>query len=106
MVLGRLFHGREGESLRPRHGFPAGTASATVAVAKPVAQLSANAAQINCGDTSKLQWNSSDAPQVEISNVGPVALSGGQGVQPKQTTTYELTALGPDGKTTSVPLSM
>jgi len=90
-----------GQKLTAPPRFSVGTASATVVVAKPVAQLSANAAQINCGDTSQLQWSSSDAPHVEISNVGPVAASGGQGVQPKQTTTYELTALGPGGKTAS-----
>jgi outer membrane protein OmpA-like peptidoglycan-associated protein len=81
--------------------FKAGTASATVAVAKPVAQLATSTAQINCGDTAQLQWSASDAPQVEISNLGGVAPTGSQGVQPKQSTTYDLSALGPGGKATT-----
>jgi len=73
-----------------------GTASATVAVAKPTAELSASAAQVNCGDASQLKWSSADAPRVGITPVGAVAVSGEQAVQPKQTTTYELTAVGPE----------
>jgi hypothetical protein len=38
---------------------------------------------------------------VEITPVGAVATSGEQAVQPKQTTTYQLTALGPGGVATS-----
>jgi outer membrane protein OmpA-like peptidoglycan-associated protein len=90
-----------GEKLSAIPRFTVGTASATVAVAKPTAQLSATAAQVNCGDGAQLKWTSSDAAQVEISPVGPVAASGEQGVQPKQTTTYNLTATGPGGTTTS-----
>ena len=78
-----------------------GTASATVAVAKPSAELSASAAQVNCGDGSQLKWSSSDAPRVEITPVGTVAASGEQAVQPKQSTTYQLTAVGPGGTATS-----
>jgi outer membrane protein OmpA-like peptidoglycan-associated protein len=72
-------------------------ANTMVAVAKPTAQLSASADQLNCGDSSRLQWSSTDAPAVEISPVGTVASSGEQPVQPKQTTTYKLTATGPGG---------
>ncbi len=81
--------------------FTAGTASATVAVAKPTAQLSSTVAQVNCGDSSQLKWTTTDAPGIQISNVGPVAASGDQSVQPKQNTTYELTATGPGGTATS-----
>jgi len=56
--------------------FSAGAASATVAVAKPTAELSASAAQINCGDSSQLRWSSSDAHQVEIVPVGQGANTG------------------------------
>lgn len=90
-----------GNTLKSIPRFTAGTASATVAVAKPTAQLSASSAQINCGDSSQLKWTSSDAPHVEITPVGTVATSGEQAVQPKQTTTYQLTALGPGGTATS-----
>ena len=81
--------------------FSSGVASATVAVAKPTAELSISAAQINCGDSSQLKWSSSDAPQVEIAPVGQVAATGEQSVQPKQTTNYQLTAVGPGGTATS-----
>ena len=90
-----------GEMLTSVPRFTSGAASATVAVAKPTAQLSASAAQINCGDTSLLKWNSTDAPQVEIAPVGQVAISGTRLVQPRQTTGYQLTALGPGGAVTS-----
>jgi outer membrane protein OmpA-like peptidoglycan-associated protein len=90
-----------GEKLASVPRFAAGVASATVAVAKPSADLSASNSQINCGDTSQLKWTSTDAPQVEIAPVGTVTTSGEQNIQPKQTTTYELTATGPGGKATS-----
>jgi outer membrane protein OmpA-like peptidoglycan-associated protein len=90
-----------GEKLGELPRFKVGTASATVAVAKPTAELSANAAQINCGDASQLKWSSTDAPSVQITPVGAVATSGDQSVQPKQTTTYQLTAVGPGGTVNS-----
>ncbi len=90
-----------GEKLSAIPRFTVGTASATVAVAKPTAELSATTAQLNCGDASQLKWTSSDAPHVEISPVGTVAASGEQAIQPKQTTTYNLTAMGPGGTATS-----
>ena len=90
-----------GEKLSAIPRFTVGTASATVAVAKPTAQLSVTAAQLNCGDNSQINWTSSDAPRVEIAPVGPVASSGQQSIQPTQTTTYNLTAAGPGGTVTS-----
>lgn len=81
--------------------FTVGTASATVAVAKPTAQLSAAMAQVNCGDPAQLKWTSTDAPSVQISSIGPVASNGDQNVDAKQTTTYNLTASGPGGTATS-----
>lgn len=81
--------------------FTVGTASATVAVARPSAQLSATSAQLNCGDSSQLKWTSTDAPSTQISNVGSVAPNGSRSVQPKQSTTYDLTATGPGGTATS-----
>jgi outer membrane protein OmpA-like peptidoglycan-associated protein/tetratricopeptide (TPR) repeat protein len=86
-----------GEKLSSIPRFTVGTASATVAVAKPTAELSTTTAQLNCGDSSQLKWSASDAPHVEISPIGPVAASGEQAIQPKQTTTYNLTATGPGG---------
>jgi outer membrane protein OmpA-like peptidoglycan-associated protein len=90
-----------GEKLTSLARFKAGSASATVAVAKPTAELSVTAAQVNCGDASQLKWSSSDAPQVEITPVGQVTASGEQAVQPTQSTTYQLTAVGPGGTATT-----
>ena len=81
----------------PLPRFKAGTASATVAVAKPTVQLTSSSAQVDCGGTAQLKWSTVEAPRVEIAGVGEVASSGEQSVQPKQTTTYKLTADGPGG---------
>jgi outer membrane protein OmpA-like peptidoglycan-associated protein len=90
-----------GEKMTDLARFKAGTATATVAVAKPTAQLSTTAAQVNCGDGTQLKWTAADAPQVAITPVGTVAPSGEQNIQPKQTTVYQLTALGPGGTATA-----
>ena len=90
-----------GEKLSAIPRFTVGTASATVAVAKPTAQLLATTAQLNCGDASQLSWTSTDAARVEITPIGPVANSGQQSIQPTQAVTYNLTATGPGGITTS-----
>src|SRR5215472_12955577 len=92
---------KRGEQLSTIPRFNAGTASATVAVAKPTGQLSVSAENINCGDSSQLKWVSTDAPTVEIAPVGAVAATGEQAVQPKENTTYNLTAVGPGGTVTS-----
>ena len=92
---------KRGEKLSSVPRFTAGVASATVAIARPTAELSTTAAQLNCGDSSHLKWTSSDAPKVEISPVGSVAVSGEQSVTPTQTTTYDLTAVGPGGSVSS-----
>jgi len=90
-----------GQKLSSTHRFSVGTASATVAVAKPTAELAASASQINCGDSSQLKWASTDAPQVAITPVGSVTTSGEQAVQPTTTRTYDLKAVGPGGTATS-----
>ncbi len=77
--------------------FKAGTASATVAVAKPTAQLSASSLQINCNGTTQLTWTTTDAPLVDISGLGKVDPSGQKSVQLCANTTYTLTASGPGG---------
>lgn len=90
-----------GEKLSSIPRFQAGIASATVAVAKPTAQLSAQTQQMNCGDAAQLKWSTTDAAHVEVAPIGAVAASGEQSVQPKQTTTYQITASGPGGTATS-----
>ena len=95
--VGKTEPWHRGEKLASVPRFAAGVASATVAVAKPSAEMSATNSQIYCGETSQLKWTSTNAPQVEISPAGTVASSGEQTVQPKQTTTYKLAATGPGG---------
>ncbi|MGA2076426.1 MAG: OmpA family protein [Terriglobia bacterium] len=92
----------EGKSLGALPRFQAACASClTVAVAKPSAQFSAAAAQVECGGSTQLSWSTADAPRVEVSGIGAVAASGQQSVQPTQTTDYKLTAAGPGGVVTS-----
>jgi outer membrane protein OmpA-like peptidoglycan-associated protein len=99
--VSKTFPWRRGEKLSSIPRFTVGSASALVAVVKPTAELSATVAQLNCGDASQLKWTSTDAPRVEITPVGTVANSGQQSIQPKQTTTYDLTAVGPGGTATA-----
>ena len=87
----------QGKGLGSLPRFKAESASVTVAVAKPTAQVLTGSAQVECGGSAQLKWSTSEAPHVEISGVGEVAASGEQAVQPKQTTTYKLTADGPGG---------
>jgi len=89
-----------GQRLSSPPPFNAGIASATVAVGPVAAQFSASPGQINCGESAKLNLSSTGAVENEIGGVGKVAASGEQTVQPKQTTTYTLTASGPGGKAT------
>jgi hypothetical protein len=91
----------QGKGLGSLPRFKAGSASITVAVAKPTAQLSASSAQVECGASTQLKWSSNEAPRVELSGVGAVAASGEQTVQPTQTTSYKLTATGPGGVASS-----
>jgi hypothetical protein len=51
------------------------------------------------GEFSTLIWNTSNAREVQISNVGNVSLDGLKKVNPKETTTYTLTARNQEGKT-------
>lgn len=75
--------------------------SMKAAVASLSAQLSADPAQISCGDSSRLTWSSTEAARGEISGVGGVAASGEQLVTPAATTTYDFTAAGPGGVQTA-----
>ncbi len=90
-----------GEQFKTLSRFKVGTASATVAVAKPTAQLSAGKSQINCGESTPIKWSTAEAPGVEISGIGKVAAAGEQSVQPVRDTTYSLTASGPGGTATA-----
>jgi OmpA family/PEGA domain len=87
---------------QPLPRFKAGIASATVVVAPvTIGAFTASATQINCGQSSTLNWSANDAVRANISNVGDVQTSGSQSVTPHQTTNYTLTEVGPGGTATS-----
>lgn len=78
--------------------FKAGIASATVAVAPVVIDsFSATPPRINCEDTSRLAWQTTDAVEAWLNN-DKVEVDGEQLVTPLATTTYNLTAAGPGGR--------
>jgi len=88
---------KDGNKLGAQPRFKAGLINTTIAVAPVSGSFSASPTQINCGDSSTLTWNSTDAVEVNITNVGPMQASGTQTVSPKKTTTYDYTATGPGG---------
>ena len=81
--------------------FKAGTASASVVIAPVSSTMAANPARIKCGQDSLLTWNSAETIDADISHMSPVPTSGERTVSPTQTTTYDLTAMGPGGTTHS-----
>ncbi|MFZ0640589.1 MAG: OmpA family protein [Candidatus Acidiferrales bacterium] len=91
---------KQGNTLAAQPRFRAGLVNTTVAVAPVSGTFSAAPTQINCGDSSTLTWSSTDAVDVNISEVGAVQASGTQSVSPKATTTYNYSAAGPGGTVT------
>jgi peptidoglycan-associated lipoprotein len=69
---------------------------------RPIATLTAEPTRIEAGETSYLSWTTTNANDVSINNgIGTVAASGRQSVSPINTTTYTLTANGPNGSNTA-----
>jgi outer membrane protein OmpA-like peptidoglycan-associated protein len=62
-----------------------------------ISNFSANPAQINCLDSSRLSWATSEAVDVTLQG-SEVAASGEQLVSPRANTTYSLVAAGPGGR--------
>ncbi|HKW88491.1 MAG TPA: OmpA family protein [Candidatus Acidoferrales bacterium] len=92
---------KKGNSLKAQSRFKAGFASSAVAVAPVTAtNVTADPTQLDCGQSSKLTWSSTDAASAKISGIGDVAPSGTQTVTPMKTTTYNFTATGPGGNAT------
>ncbi|MFZ3333884.1 MAG: OmpA family protein [Candidatus Acidiferrales bacterium] len=86
----------------PLPRFHAGIASATIVIAPVKATMTNTSANINCGQSTNLEWQTTDAVDVSFDNgVGNVASSGSQAVSPHATTTYTMTATGPGGKVTA-----
>lgn len=86
-----------GEKLKDEPRFKAGMASDVIAVAPVTGSFNIANANINCGQTATLNWQSTDTVDVAISGIGTVAVSGSQSVSPHQTTSYDFTATGPGG---------
>jgi len=86
-----------GEKLKDVPRFHAGIASATVAVAPVTGSFSASTANINCGQSSTLNWQTAETVDANISGIGTVQPSGSQSVSPHATTTYDFTSSGPGG---------
>jgi OmpA family/PEGA domain len=91
----------EGAALNSADRFKAGTATAAVAVAPVSGNLSAQAAQINCGDSTQLSWSTAETVQrvitAESENLKDIAPKGELAVHPLEKTTYNLQASGPGG---------
>jgi hypothetical protein len=91
---------KAGLNMGPKPRFDAGIASAMVPIAPVTAELSASQTQTNCGQPATLNWKSTDAADISISNIGAVNPSGSQTVNPLHPTMYELAAKGPGGEVT------
>jgi PEGA domain/OmpA family len=79
--------------------FTAGTVTTTVGVAPVTGSVSANPPSINCSQPTQLAWTSTETIDADMSGMSPVPTSGERTISPKQTTVYELTAIGPGGIT-------
>jgi hypothetical protein len=91
---------KEGLTMAPQARFRAGIASATVAVAPVTAQLSAQLHNLDCGQSTSLDWNTMNAVDTSIAGIGPVGTKGDRAVTPTHDMTYILTAKGPGGDAT------
>jgi hypothetical protein len=89
---------KDGEKLKDLPRFKSGIASTRVVVAPVTGNFSASPTQINCGQSSTLNWQTAETVDTNISNVGAVAPSGSQTVSPRATTTYDFLSTGPGGK--------
>jgi peptidoglycan-associated lipoprotein len=68
----------------------------------PTATLTVDPLRIEIGQTANLTWSTTNANDVSISNgIGTVDANGRQSISPTETTTYRLTANGPNGSTTA-----
>ncbi len=88
---------KRGLKLGPQPRFDAGVATAVVPIAPVTAELDASQSQAACGPGT-LAWNTANAPDTSITNIGTVPANGDRSVRPQGTTTYELVARGPGGE--------
>ena len=90
----------EGSTMEAQPRFPVGLASATIPITPVSAALTAQSSSLNCGQSTQLNWKSSDAVAVSITDLGKVPDRGERNVTPTKTTNYELVARGPGGEAT------
>lgn len=92
---------KDGAAISSLPRFQSTSTETIVAVAPVKGTLSVEPAEINCGHPVRLAWTTDDAVQTSITAkgvpVGQTSLTGEQMVSPKETTTYELRAVGPGG---------
>ncbi len=77
--------------------YKGGWISDLVAVAGVTGNFSLAPANINCGQSSTLTWQTAETVDATISGIGTVPTSGSQTVTPHATTTYDFNASGPGG---------
>jgi peptidoglycan-associated lipoprotein len=65
--------------------------------AVPTATLSASSSTIQSGQSTELNWQTSNANEITITGLGTVPPSGSRSVTPSGSITYTLTAKGPGG---------
>src|SRR5579859_3275035 len=67
----------------------------------PTAALTVTPASVQAGQSATLAWQTTNATDVSISNIGAVQPNGSMQVTPTSSTTYQLTAKGPGGSQTA-----
>jgi hypothetical protein len=77
--------------------YKGGWISDLIAVAGVNGSFSLAPANINCGQSSTLTWQTAETVDATISGIGAVPTSGSQSVTPHATTTYDFDASGPGG---------
>ncbi|HJT86341.1 MAG TPA: OmpA family protein, partial [Bryobacteraceae bacterium] len=71
-----------------------------------IVRFAASPETIQQGQQATLSWATNGATQVSISGVGTVGANGSTTVSPAQTTTYTLTAAGPNGQPVTAPVTV
>jgi peptidoglycan-associated lipoprotein len=65
---------------------------------KPTATVSANPTSIERGQSTTLEWRTTDATSIRIEpEIGSVPATGSRSIRPSQSTTYRIVAEGPGG---------
>jgi peptidoglycan-associated lipoprotein len=76
--------------------------AAQPAAAQPTVTLNASSTSIQSGQSTTLNWTSTNASDLDLQpGVGKVNAEGSTNVSPTQTTTYTITATGPGGTATA-----